>query len=125
MNKFQEPRIEYDLENRLITYAIITSDIAEELPRTKLGNHLSGQLIRSGTSPALNYGEVQGAESRKDFIHKLSIILKELRETKVNLLIIKMKPLLENENVEKALDETLQLIAIFSSSIKTASSKLK
>ena len=125
-NLFEEDKIEYNLENRLINYAILTSEIAEILPTTKLGNHLSGQLIRSCTSPALLYGEVQGAESNRDFIHKMKIILKELRETKINLLIIKKKPLLENNNnLEKSLDETLQLIAIIAASIKTASKRLK
>lgn len=122
----EEEKKEYNLENRLIQYAILTSDIAEILPNNKLGNHLSGQLIRSGTAPALIYGEVQGAESRKDFIHKMKLILKELRETKINLLIVKRKPLLqENVNLEKAIDETIQLVLIFASSIKTANEKLK
>lgn len=122
----EEEKTEYNLENRLIQYAILTSEVAEILPNTKLGNHLAGQLIRSGTAPALIYGEVQGAESRKDFIHKMKLILKELRETKINLLFVKRKPLLTDQiNLEKSIDETIQLILIFSSSIKTASSKLK
>lgn len=78
-------------------------------------------MIRSGTSPALNYGEAQGAESTNDFIHKLKIILKELRETFVCLKIIKRKPLIEpNDDLENTYIENNELISIFVSSIKTA-----
>ncbi len=75
----------FDLEERLIDYAILISDLIEQLPNSKLCNHIGGQLIRSGTSPALNYGEAQSAESIIDFIHKLKIILKELRESNICL----------------------------------------
>ena len=70
----------YDLEDRLIDFAIRIIRVAESLPKTKVGNHIAGQLIRSGRSPAPNYGEAQSAESRLDFIHKMKISLKELRE---------------------------------------------
>ena len=88
---------------------------------------MAGQLVRSGTSPILNYGEAQSAESRQDFIHKLKIILKELRETNVSLKIIKKKPLTNNVNkIEHALKECNELIAIFMKSISTANTnKLK
>jgi len=72
----------FDLEDRFITYSISISNIVEQIEGSKSGNHIGGQLIRSGSSPALNYGEAQSAESRKDFIHKLKIILKELKESK-------------------------------------------
>ncbi len=78
----------YDLEERLIDFVLLIDEIIENLPPTKLANHLSGQMVRSGTSPALNYGEAQSAESQKDFIHKMQIILKELRETRIILKII-------------------------------------
>ncbi|MFH0866288.1 MAG: four helix bundle protein [Bacteroidota bacterium] len=64
------------MEDRLIKFAIRMMEISEKLPNTKAGNHISGQLVRSGTSPALNYGEVQAAESRADFTHKIKVILK-------------------------------------------------
>lgn len=89
------------------------------LPRTFAGNHISGQIIRSGTSPALNYGEAQAAESTKDFIHKMGIVLKELRETSISLRIIIQKPLVANiDEVQKCLNECNELIAIFATSIK-------
>ena len=66
----------YSLEDRLIDYAVLSLEIAKLLPNTFEGRHLSSQLIRSGTSPALNYGEAQGAESKKDFLHKIRVILK-------------------------------------------------
>ena len=78
----------FDLEDRLITFSILIKEIVEMIPDTRIGNHVAGQLIRSGTSTALNYGEAQSAESRNDFIHKMKIILKELRESNIALKII-------------------------------------
>ena len=78
----------YDLEDRLIDFAVRIIQVAESLPKTRVGNHIGGQLIRCGTSPAPNYGEAQSAESPSDFIHKMKVGLKELRETKVWLLMI-------------------------------------
>lgn len=113
--------MKYDLEERLVNFAIQVVEIAESLPNTRTGSHLAGQLIRSGTSPALNYGEAQSAESRNDFIHKMKVILKELRETSIALKIISRKPLIEpRAKLSPVIDETDQLIAIFAKSIKTA-----
>ncbi len=78
----------YDLEERLIDFLVLIIEIVNEMPNSKAGNHLSGQLVRSGTSVSLNYGEAQSAESKKDFIHKMKVILKELRETFVCMKII-------------------------------------
>ncbi len=78
----------FNLEDRFIEYVIGISTIVDYVDNSKLGNHISGQLIRSGSSPALNYGEAQSAESRKDFVHKLKIILKELKESRICLKII-------------------------------------
>jgi four helix bundle protein len=77
-----------DLEERLIAFAVLIIEIVESFPKTLTGRHFAGQLLRSGTSPALNYGEVQYGESKKDFLHKIKIFLKELRETLVCLKII-------------------------------------
>jgi len=85
MSKEQD---KFDLEERLIEFAVRVIRTAESLPKTKIGNHISGQLIRSGTSPAPNYGEARSSESRADFVHKMRLALKELRETKIWLLII-------------------------------------
>ena len=115
----------YDLEDRLIDFAISCSDIVEELPQTKLANHIGGQLIRASSSGALNYGEAQSAESPNDFVHKLKVVLKELRESRVCLKIILRKPLLPNERVQPTLDECNELIAIFLKSIETANRNKK
>jgi four helix bundle protein len=115
----------YDLEDRLIDFAIQCSDIVEELPQTKLANHIGGQLIRSSSSGALNYGEAQSAESSNDFVHKLKVVLKELRESRVCLKIILRKPLLPSERVQPTLDECNELIAIFLKSIETANRNKK
>ena len=114
----------YDLEERLIDFVLILDEVIEQLPNTRLSNHLAGQIVRSGTSPALNYGEAQSAESQKDFVHKMQVILKELRETKICLKIIIRKPLLKYEVVSHVLKENEELIAIFAQSVKTAKSKL-
>ena len=115
----------YDLEERLINFSVAIIDIVNDMPSTKPANHLSGQLIRSGTSVALNYGEAQSAESQKDFIHKMKIVLKELRETLVCLKIIYKSNLFGGE--EKLLtvkEENRELIAIFVKSIETANNNL-
>ncbi|MBN1185808.1 MAG: four helix bundle protein [Bacteroidales bacterium] len=111
----------YDLEDRLIDFTIKISEIVELLPNTKLANQIGGQLIRSYSSPALNYGEAQAAESTNDFIHKLKIILKELRESLVCLKIIIKKPLVKPISlIELTMKETNELISIFVASVKTA-----
>jgi four helix bundle protein len=108
------------LEERLIDFAVIIVGVVEALPNSKAGNHIASQLIRSGTSTAPNYGEAQSAESRKDFIHKMKISLKELRETMVWLKIITRKRLSHGDDIPAAIAECNELIAIFVSSTKTA-----
>ncbi len=110
-----------DLEERLINFAVLIIEIVESMPGTRSANHLGGQLLRSGTSPALNYGEAQSAESRNDFIHKIKVVLKELRETSVGLKIIFRTKLYKGEEkIQSALNESDELIAIFVKSAKTA-----
>jgi len=114
MNKF-------DLEERLINFAVSIVEIDETMPNTRAGNHLGGQLLRSGTSPALNYGEAQSGESRKDFIHKIKIALKELRETFVCLKIIYRTKLFKSEEkIVLVMKENNELISIFVKSAETA-----
>ena len=116
----------FDLEDRLIDFAVRIIRIAEALPKTKVGNHIAGQIIRSGTAPAPNYGEAQGAESRSDFIHKMKVSLKELRETRVWLLMIVRANLIKPAaKLEPLIDENNQLISIFVKSIDTARQKRK
>ena len=111
----------YDLEERLINFALLIIDIVEQLPGSRAGNHISGQLLRSGTSPALNYGEAQVAESRNDFIHKMKICLKELKESNICLQIVKRKPLIVDfPKLDLCISECRELISIFVKSIETA-----
>ena len=111
----------YDLEERLIDFAVRIIQMAEFLPKTRVGKHIGGQVIRCGTSPAPNYGEAQSAESRSDFIHKMKIGLKELRETKVWLrMIVKANLINPASKLDPLLDENNQLISIFVTSINTA-----
>ncbi|TVQ14956.1 MAG: four helix bundle protein [Balneolaceae bacterium] len=115
-----------ELENRLIQFAVLTAEIISEMPDTKVANHLSNQLVKSGTSPALNYGEAQGAESHKDFIHKMSVALKELRESNICLEIIKRTKSYESETLLKsAISESNELISIFYRSIQTATIRVR
>ncbi len=119
MNEKQKRK--FDLEDRLIDFAVLIIEISESLNNTRAGNHISGQIVRSGTSPALHYGEAQSAESRNDFIHKLKILLKELRETLVALKIIRRVSLTKKiDLVEKGMIECNELISIFVKSIDTA-----
>ncbi len=111
----------YDLEERLIKFAVAILEVADMLPDTRAGNHIAGQIVKSGTSPAPNYGEAQGAESRKDFIHKMRISLKELRETFVWLRVIQLRSMIKaKEKIEWLLRECEELISIFVTSVKTA-----
>ncbi len=111
--------MKYDLEERLIEFSIKILELCERLPKSYAGMRFSKQIIRSGTSPAFQYAEATSAESRKDFIHKLKIGLKELRETFVCLKIIKRKPLIESEELDWLLKECNELIAIMNASIRT------
>lgn len=116
----------YDLEERLINFSVAIIKLINEMPKSQAGKHLSGQLVRSGTSVSLNYGEAQSAESRKDFIHKMKIILKELRETFVCLKIIhKIKLFKFENNIIKVKKENNELISIFVKSIGTAEKNKK
>ncbi len=111
----------FDLQDRLIDYAVRIINLSEALPTTKTGKHVSSQILRSGTSPAPNYGEAQSAESPADFIHKLKISLKELRETEIWLKIIaKAKMINPISQLAPLLQETDELIAILFTSIETA-----
>jgi four helix bundle protein len=117
MNKERE----FDLQDRLVDYAVRIIKLSETLPETKAGKHVSTQILRSGTSPAPNYGEAQSAESIADFIHKLKISLKELRETEIWLKIITKAQMIKPKSLlEPILQETNELIAILFKSVETA-----
>lgn len=116
----------YDLEERLVDFAVRIIHLSESLPKSRAAKHITGQILRSGTSPAFNYGEAQSAESRSDFIHKMKICLKELRETRVGLLMmIKSKLIKPLSKLDALMDENNQLISIFVKSINTARKKHK
>ena len=111
----------YDIDERLIDFAVDIISFIESLPSTKSAIHLGGQLLRSGTSPSLNYGEAKGAESKKDFLHKMKICLKELRESYNCLRIMKRANIYKSEGLLKELIiECNELISIFVKSIDTA-----
>ncbi len=111
----------FDLESRLTQFGVRIIRLAEQLPKTRAGKHISGRIIRSGTSPAPNYGEAQGAESRADFVHKMQVCLKELRETQVWLSMAAKANLMKSlTEINSLIDENNQLISIFVTSIRTA-----
>lgn len=110
-----------NLEDRLINFSISIMHLEKEIETTQSGLHLRNQLIRSGTSPALNYAEAQFTESKRDFIHKIKVVLKELCETRVCLkMIAKMMLCRNSEELVKIIRESNELVAIFVRSIKTA-----
>ncbi|MCK5853250.1 four helix bundle protein [bacterium] len=122
MKKYKE----FDLEERLVDFAVSIIKLTELLPNTYIGNHVKGQILRSGTSPAPNYGEAQSAESRSDFIHKIKLSLKELKETRVWLkIIIKAELIKPVSKVTPILDENEELISILFTSVETARKNLK
>ena len=108
-----------DIQDRLIDFSVKIIKLCGQFTKEPSGTHLSGQLLRSGTSPASNYGEARGAESRKDFVHKLGVIQKELNESIIWLEIAKRSELLSSEIVYPVLDECNQLAKIIGSSLKT------
>lgn len=108
------------LEDRLIDFAVRVIKLADALPRTSTARHISSQLLRSGTSPAPNYAEARGAESAKDFVHKLKIAVKELNETSVWLRMIHRAELVPVDLLTELIDENRQLSRILNASIKTA-----
>ena len=110
----------YDLEDRLIHFGSTACGLGERFPRTPLGQHVALQLARSSTSTFANYGEVQSAESRRDFIHKLGVCLKELRETRTWLKFVREMDLTSPRVVDPALRECDELLAILATSIRTA-----
>ncbi len=111
----------FDLEDRLVDYTCRMIDVVEALPTTRAGNYIAGQLVRSCHSPTFNYGEAQGAESAKDFIHKMGIILKELKECRAALKIIRKKAMIKPvTKLDGVYDETEELIKIIAKSIVTS-----
>ena len=111
----------YDLEERRLEFAVAVIDVSERLPRTRAGNHIAGQLLRSGTSPYGNHGEAQAPESADDFIHKMKVCLKELRETwRWSRLIERKKWLGSDSQLAFLLSEGDELIRIFKASVQTA-----
>ncbi|MEI8004733.1 MAG: four helix bundle protein [Bacteroidota bacterium] len=115
------------LEKRLIEFSVMILNLTESLPESKAVRYLSDQLIRSGTSPALNYGEARSAESSVDFIHKMKVCLKELREAYITLQILQKKIGINKEkgNLEQSISECNELISIFVKSIQTAEENRK
>ena len=111
-----------DIEERLLEFAVRVGKAVDALPDTRLGRHIAGQLVRSGTSPAPNYAEAGAAESKKDFIHKLAIALKELRESSVWIRMIMKSELIPEQRLEQLQDECDQLCRIIAKSLVTAKS---
>ncbi len=111
----------YDLEDRLLEYAVRIIRVAESMKRCAAGQHIADQLLRSGTSPYGNHGEAEGAESRDDFIHKLRVCFKELRESRRWLKLIQRAELIDKpELLEGLINESDELVRIFARSIQTA-----
>ena len=109
-----------ELEERLIDFAVRIIKLTSSLPKTPAGKHIAGQILRSGTSPAPNYGEARGAESSADFVHKLGIVLKELNETSIWLRVIERSEILRRELLIDIIEENSELCKILAASLRTA-----
>jgi four helix bundle protein len=122
MSKVEEPR---DLEERLLSYGARIIRLVESLPKTLVGRRIGDQLLRCGTSAGANYEEARGAESREDFVHKLQIALKELRESNYWLRLLVKAGKVPNDRLADLVDESSQLRAMLSKAVATAKSKIK
>jgi four helix bundle protein len=111
-----------EIEERLLDFAVRVGKAIDALPESRLGRHIAGQLVRSGTSPAPNYAEACAAESKRDFIHKLAIVLKELRESSVWIKLIVKSELIPEQRIELLREECDQLCKIIAKSLVTAKS---
>jgi four helix bundle protein len=114
-----------DIQERLIDFAVDIIELTSKLPKTQAGSHIAGQLLRSGTSAAPNYAEARGAESTKDFVHKLKIVLKELNESSVWLEIIRRSKMIGEFHLKKNSDECDELQKIIATSIRTSERRKK
>jgi four helix bundle protein len=111
----------FDLEDRLLEFSVRIIRVTESMKRSRAANHIADQLLRSGTSPYGNHGEAEGAESRDDFIHKLKVCYKELRESRRWLRLIQKASLIAKPKLlESLIIEADELVRIFASSIRTA-----
>jgi four helix bundle protein len=115
-----EMRKDEELAERLLRFAILIIQLCGKLPFNAPGNHIRAQLLRCGTSPGANYEEARGAESKADFIHKLGIVLKELKESRYWLKVIQEVSLIKKDHVLPVLNECEELIAIIAKSIFTS-----
>lgn len=109
-----------DIQERLVQFAVDIIQLTTELPKSSAAKHVSGQILRSGTSPAPNYAEARSAESSNDFIHKLKVVLKELNETKVWLQIIVRGEMLSADECFGLQKEVDELCRILNASVTTA-----
>ena len=114
-----------ELESRLVDFAVRVIKLSARLPGTPAGKHIAGQILRSGTSPAPNYGEARGGESHADFVHKLGIVLKELNETQIWLHVIERSGMIKPSLLNEMIKENRELCRIFTSSLKTARTRKK
>ena len=112
-----------DIQERLIDFAVRTVRLCGSLPRTQAARHVSGQLLRSGTAPAAHYAEARGAESTRDFVHKLRICLKELNESNIWLQIIQRSDMIPAGRLTELIQECRELSRIVNASIRTASQR--
>ena len=112
-----------DLADRLVEFAVQVIAIVDSLPKSSAGKHIGGQLLRSGTSPGANYEEARAAESKADFVDKLSIVHKELQESRFWLKVISRTRMLSTQEVQKAIGEVEELCRIVGKSLSTAPSR--
>src|SRR5436309_8921300 len=116
--------VQVDLRERLLSFGVRIIKVVESLAKNSVGRTLGDQLLRSGMSVGANYEEAQAAESRADFVHKLQIALKELRESNYWLRLLTKSEILPPERLTSIIDESNQLRAILSKSVATAKANI-
>ncbi|MCA9930402.1 MAG: four helix bundle protein [Anaerolineales bacterium] len=109
-----------DIESRLVDFAVRIVNLSDNMPNKRSANHIAGQLLRSGTAPAALYAEARGAESPKDFQHKLKVCFKELNESRVWLKIVIKSKMVKQEKLSGLYQESDELCRIVNASIKTS-----
>jgi four helix bundle protein len=108
-----------DIREKLVGFAVSVMDLCDHLPKTTAGTHIADQLLRSGTSPAPNYAEARGAESSRDFVHKLGIVLKELNEAEVWIDILVRRNMAADQPILRIQEECKTLCRIIAASVRT------
>ena len=114
-----------NLSERLLDFGASIIRLVKRLEKTYPGRHIGNQLMRSTTSSGANYEEACAAESKADFIHKMQVVLKELRESLYWLKLMKKSGIASNVDLQLSISEADELVRIVAKSVITAKARRK